>query len=66
MEKVIYDIAQVATPALLTILTVAGILCARFLWGMDKNIAAIRAYALELHNQHEKKNPFFGNKAIRG
>lgn len=55
MEKVILDIATVAPSALLTILTIAGLFCAKFLWSMDKNISSIKAYALELHNLHEKK-----------
>jgi len=62
MEKIIYDIAQVATPAMLTLLTVASYYIGKFLLNikdlmtaMNSNIAAIRAYALELHNAHEKK-----------
>lgn len=62
MENIIYEIAKIATPALLTLLTVASYYIGKFLLNikdlmtkMNDNMSAIRAYALELHNQHEKK-----------
>ena len=62
MESIVFKIAEVATPAMLTLLTVASFYIGKFLLNikdlmtaMNSNIAAIRAYALELHNAHEKK-----------
>jgi hypothetical protein len=55
MEHAIVTIAQAAPTGLLILITIAGVFCAKFLWSMDKNISAIKAYALELHNLHEKK-----------